>query len=127
MFKNDFESKFFKWLNKSVCNAPQTVVAFSFNLYDNDSDFSIELVGTDRFDADDADWACEEIYSPRKRMIDIPSSFAGTEWEACLDKIRQLIIRFINSDEPGATILNQSQGIGVGFVDGDLLLISKTS
>lgn len=43
-------------------NIPDDVEAFCFNLYDDgNSSWSMELVGTERFDENDFDWPCDEV------------------------------------------------------------------
>ena len=51
------------WID-SILNTdiPDNIVAFCFNLYEEDEgNYSMELVGTDWFDLEDEDWACNEI------------------------------------------------------------------
>lgn len=52
-----------KWLNLVLeQDIPEEVLAFCFNLYeDGENSWSMELVGTERFDADDEAWPCDEI------------------------------------------------------------------
>ena len=51
------------WIDKVLDQEiPNTVVAFCFNLYEeSDSSWAMELVGTERFDPEDEDWACDEL------------------------------------------------------------------
>lgn len=55
------------WLNdvlehKAPPKIPPVIRAFCFNLYEDSNDgWSMELVGTESFDPDDEDWACDEI------------------------------------------------------------------
>jgi hypothetical protein len=41
----------------------------------------------------------------------------------CLLKIKLLVVRFIESNDPGAAVLKLVKGVGVDFVDGDLELL----
>ena len=49
------------WIDKVLDQEiPNTVVAFCFNLYEeSDGSWAMELVGTERFDPEDEDWACD--------------------------------------------------------------------
>ena len=51
------------WIDKILDQEiPNTVVAFCFNLYEeSDGSWAMELVGTERFDLEDEDWACNEL------------------------------------------------------------------
>ena len=52
------------------------VVSYSFNLFEYSSgDFGIEIIEASEFNPNDADWACEEVWAPDPRMLDIPADF----------------------------------------------------
>lgn len=103
----------------------QCIEGFSFNLIESCGDFSIELVGTASFDEDDQDWACDEIFEPNRRAISIPEKYSGLQWEICLDNMQTLLIDYMKSNEKGALVLQRAEGIGIGFVDGDLIVVKK--
>ena len=52
-----------KWIDKVLQqDFPDDVVAVMFNLYeDGDALYSMEVVGTESFDEEDEDWACDEL------------------------------------------------------------------
>ena len=126
MFHRNFKSSFYKWVNESLSKKlPEGIEGFSFNLIENSGDFSVELVGTASFDEDDQDWACDEIFEPNKRSISIPEKYSGLQWESCLDNMQTLLISYMKSNEKGALVLQCAQGIGIGFVDGDLIVVKK--
>ena len=52
-----------KWIGKALSQEiPEKVVAFCINLYeDGDDQWSMELIGAERFDLADEDWACDEV------------------------------------------------------------------
>ena len=126
MFHRNFESTFYKWINDSLSKKlPEDIEGFSFNLIENSGDFSVELVGTSSFDEDDQDWACDEIFEPNRRAISIPEKYSELQWESCLDNMQTLLINYIKSNEKGALVLQRAQGIGIGFVDGDLVVVKK--
>ena len=121
----DFEKEFGIWLEKSFeVKIPNEVKAFSFNLYEGGSDyFGIELIGASAFDFEDEDWACEEIWEPQMRQLSIPINYSGDSWQECLARMKNLTIRFLNSDSNVAKELKSREGVGIGFVDGNLEII----
>jgi len=122
----EFEAFIYQWINESLVNGfPSKVKAFSFNLYERSTNFGFELVGTSEFDEEDADWVCEEVFEPKQRQIDIPVSYSGKSWQQCLEKMKSLVLSYLETDEPGAVVLKQAQGVGIGFVDGDMDLLTK--
>lgn len=122
----EFQVTFKNWINESLsCDLPSTVGAFCFNLFETGIDFGIELVGCPSYDENDPDWACDEIFEAKQRSIDIPLAYSGENWEECLEKMKELTVSFMCSNEPGAKVLNKAGAVGIGFVDGDLEILSK--
>lgn len=121
----DFENTFISWLHASL-TAPirDEVKAFAFNLYEPAGEpgvkFGIELIGAGVFDEDDPDWPCEEIWEPETRGIGIPVNYSGGDWESCFARMKALVENLLAEDSEVAERLKTVQGIGIGFVDGDL-------
>ncbi len=123
-----FPEQFEDWLLQAFAfDVPEKIKAFSFNLFEpafvEGVKFGVEVIGTSEFSPDDQDWACEEIWEPKHRQLNIPVSFSGESWEQCLVVIQSLIEVFLAKDNRAAIILKSRLGIGVGFVDGDLNLV----
>jgi hypothetical protein len=126
----DFEQQFAAWLNDGLAgDTPDNVKAFSFNLYEPagipDVKFGVEIVGAGSFDAEDPDWPCDEVWEPQPRGIPIPVAYSGDTWEECLQRIRTLVVQTLGGQSPAVQQLKSSQGVGIGFVDGDLEVIWK--
>lgn len=123
----DFSEKFESWLESVlVLPVPATVVAFSFNLFElesGESKYGIELIGADKFDPDDADWACADAWEANPRSISIPSEFANGGWEKCLRGAKQLLADTLDESSAAASKLKESRAVAIGFIDGDLELI----
>lgn len=97
---------------------PDAVAAFSFNLYeDGGNRWSMELVGTDRFDPEDEDWRCDEVSDLGTR--EQPLSWTRKAgWDEILEEMVRVLKRYLE-EGAHAAVLKRYQGIGVGFVDGD--------
>lgn len=116
------------WLEQALQSPlPDEVAGLSFNLSEgaagDDAGFCIELVGTDRFDAHDSDWPCDEVWAPPVREIELPYALTGPRWEDCLDATRAVLLQVLASPRFGPRLTRQVAGIGLGFVDGDLELL----
>lgn len=115
--------KIAEWLD-TILNQeiPENVVAFCFNLYeDGDNQWSMELVGTEEFDEEDGDWACEEVTDFGSRENNIEWSSSG-EWEEILEQITIELKLYLEKGKYSDK-LKSKEGVGVGFVDGDLEII----
>lgn len=119
-----FDSTFTKWLDESVpSDIPAGVRGFSFNLTEvMPGEFEVELIGAERFDRDDEDWACEEIWEPAGRSIEIPSGEAGNGWEDVLERMAGMAMDYLSKGARSGT-LKSADGIGIGFVDGNLKIL----
>lgn len=121
-----FDESFERWLSSSLnTTVPEPVRAFSFNLYEAGSDhslFGVELIGSPEFDAEDGDWACEEVWEATPRRLEIPAAFSTSSWEVCLTNMKALVLRALQEGNVGK-ILRSRDGVAVGFVDGDLDLV----
>lgn len=120
-----FPEEFNSWLDRAIqSGVPASVKAFSFNLFEpafvEGVKFGVEVIGASQFDECNSDWACDEIWEPNERRLNIPLSFSGETWDECLSKVQYLIQNFLAADSATARALKSREGIGVGFVDGDL-------
>ncbi len=108
------------WLdNVLVQDIPEKVVAFCFNLYDDgDECWSMELVGTERFDIDDEDWPCDEVtdFGTREELLRWTN---GAEWNVILGEVIGILNQYLEYGK-FANVLKGKSGVGVGFVDGDI-------
>ena len=113
--------EFEKWVDSSLnTELPENVVAFCFNLYDDgNGQWSVELVGTSSFDKDDSDWACNEVFDTRNNPLKWKSK---ESWKKVLSSVRSHLETYLKNGKH-ASLLRSQQGIGLGFVDGDLIVI----
>lgn len=112
-----------QWLDNILTqHISNDIVAFCFNLYDDGDDkWSMELVGTDRFDIDDADWPCNELtdFSTRKKPL---VWHKETDWEKVLAEMVTVLRNYLESGKY-AEVLKSKVGVGIGFVDGDVKIL----
>ncbi len=116
-----FQSTFNDWLDSSLAQPiPAEVVAFSFNLAEP---WCIEVIGSESYNEEDSDWACDEAFRPKIPSLDLPESEVGSDWEAVLEASKQIVSAYLERPSTGATVLKKATAITVGFVDGDLYRI----
>ena len=97
-------------------------VAFCFNLYEeSDGSWAMELIGTGQFDLDDEDWACRETtdFGSREQLYNWEMD---CEWEEALEYMVNELKQYLLSGKYAA-LLKSKDGVGVGFVDGDIEII----
>ncbi|RGZ00448.1 hypothetical protein [Clostridium sp. AM58-1XD] len=123
MEKQEIKEGFLSWLDSSLEQEfPTEMAAVNFNLYDDgDDQWSSELVGTSSFDENDDDWACDEVYSNRDHLYVFDCAM---EWEDVLNLICDSVKEYLENGRHADT-LKGLQGVGVGFVDGDITVVCK--
>ncbi|MFN3149756.1 hypothetical protein [Bremerella sp.] len=121
----DFEKHFREWLVACLAEPSASAAhAFAFNLYEPAGNpnvkFGVELIGTASFDAEDPDWACDEVWEPELRGIPIPVAYSGEDWEGCLENVKTLLVKILDGPDAAADKLKAVEAVAIGFVDGDL-------
>ena len=106
--------KFIEWAENALQDAElSNVVALNFNLYeDQDSFWAVEIVGTSSFD---------------ENFVTRDNPFTWEE-ETDSDAILKEVTEWIGDLLDGTVLmemLDRLQGIGVGFVDGDIEIVYK--
>ena len=116
----------YKWIDSSLeGELPGEIQGFCFNLIENGGSFFVELTGSSEFDEADPDWPCAEVFEAKQRAIEIPEEVSGRHWEYCLESMVKVAKNYLASSSSGALKLNSVKGVGMGFVDGDLLILTK--
>jgi len=113
------------WIDKVLdTDIPDDVVAFCFNLYEEGGEtWSMELIGSSRFDSEDPDWPCDEItdFGSRKNLYEWEMDCS---WEDVLTHVVNELKEYLENGKY-AKLLKSRSGVGVGFVDGDLEILTK--
>ena len=114
-------TKFETWLdNVMQMNIPSDVVAFCFNLYEDENEtWTLELIGASSFDKDDSDWACDEVFTTRENPL---VWHDNKEWKDILTDSESIIREYLQKGKYRKELKAQ-QGLAIGFVDGDLVLL----
>lgn len=116
--------KFEQWADAALAvPIPESVVAYNFNIAETSESFVVEIIGSPVFDAEDSDWACEEEFVARDPMFELPCAEVGEDWEPVLEQVRTFVVQYVAESPNGGQRLRNSKGVGVGFVDGDVILV----
>lgn len=125
----DIYEAFSEWLDSQLENdMPENTKAYNFNLYEEsieDHIYGIQIVATDRFDENDDEWACDEVWTSGEDIFCIDTSDEDdTGPQFALELITGLVREYLE-DGQNADKLKSSIAVGIGFVDGDLDIIYK--
>ncbi|MDO4168487.1 MAG: hypothetical protein Q4D45_01200 [Lachnospiraceae bacterium] len=113
--------KFEVWLDRIMEQQfPDDMIAICFNLYESSAGhYFIELVGTDHFDLEDTGWIYDEVFDTSRTLLNLEYDL---EWEDMLEKVVSTVKEYLQYGT-NATRLKAYQGIGAGFVEGDVEII----
>lgn len=112
---------FSKWLNSNLEQLPSDIVAVNFS---SNQTYDIQLIGTDTFDEEDEDWACEEIFTTGEDIFLMPRTDDIEDWEDGLDFITKIVRKYLE-DGKYANMLKGLQAVGIGFVDGEIEILHQ--
>lgn len=117
----DYEA-FAKWLDTALeLGFPENTVAINFNLYEEHAKdtWAVQLIGADRFDAEDEAWACYETFTTGENLY---RWVEENGWETVLETAKAHVREYLNTGQY-ASVLKRYAAVGIGFVDGDLALL----
>lgn len=100
----------------------EDIVAFCFNLYEESDDaWAMELIGAERFDLEDEDWACDEVtdFGSRENLYNWAME---CEWDEALEYMMNELKQYLSCGKY-AELLKSKIGVGVGFVDGNIEIL----
>ena len=130
MLQMNIYEEFVHWLDDILENneMPAETKAFCFNLYeesDEDHIYGVQLVAAGEYDPEDkeGEWACDEVWSCEENIFTVETSDEeDTGWAHAQELIKEMIEEYLKNGKY-AGILNGSNAVAVGFVDGDLEVI----
>lgn len=113
--------EFSTWLDWVLSsNSIGQAVAIHFNIYeDGRGQWSLELVGTSQFSANDSNWACAEIFATRSHPFKI---LHNGSWQEILALFKEYVKEYLETGLQ-REVLKCKEGVGIGFVDGDLEVV----
>ncbi|MBE3871809.1 hypothetical protein HJ160_24210 [Vibrio parahaemolyticus] len=119
------EQDFRDWLDAQLSeDIPERIIAFNINIYE--SPFLVEIVGSEEFDLDNEDWACNEDWLPKKRQIEVSESLFGSSWQTAEQTLLQFTKQYVNSCCSISQKALSNKSLSIGFVDGSLNIVKHT-
>lgn len=126
--KQKIEAIIKRWLLfiESQETVPPDIVALNFNIWEATEEtgascYTLELTGSEHYDPDNDDWACDEDYEPRERNCNALKLSSKLPWEEILQTLAEVLKEL--KDELPYTSIFRVEHITVGFTDGELTVI----
>jgi hypothetical protein len=117
---DDLLKAFVMWVDRVFAvHASTNVAAYNFNLYEHDTSFAVQLVGTARYDPADPDWACDETFSTGEDLFEIARAQVGSDWQQGQFAVKQMVHHYLQHGK-FAERMKSASAVCAGFVDGDI-------
>lgn len=121
------DTAFAEWIDTALAGCTDaSVVAYCFNLYEEPTADTIELIGAADWDERDPDWACDAVWISAKPRFRAPGRREAT-WERSLARTVEALERYVDGSRSGAERLRRARAVAVGFIDGDLRTVRCAS
>lgn len=130
MLQMNIYEEFAHWLDDILENndMPAETKAFCFNLYEESEEdhiYGVQIIAAGEFDPEDkeGEWACDEVWSCEENIFTVDTSDEeDTGWANAQKLIKEMAEEYLRNGKY-AGVLNDAQGVAIGFVDGDLEVI----
>lgn len=113
----------FAWADRVLeQSVPPGTVGFHFNLYEGTDSVHIQLTGIDSFVTEPEYWPGHETFTTGEDIFEVPFAVAGATWQDWLVSLKALVSSYLTDGKKSA-VLTKYQGVGIGFVDGDMYVL----
>lgn len=98
---------------------PENIVALNFGIFESENGYCVYLIGSESYDVDDDDWACDVDYEPVDKYLNIEGVDVGVDSDKFLNEVITILLDIISLEKVSAWLLH-TKYITVGFDDGVL-------
>ena len=117
---SDLAKNITEWVRElsSKNSVPESCAALLIGLFEGEESYQIYMCGSNEYDPQDDDWACNQDFTPVPRYLSsgVPRS---RPWEEFQNDVVAVVRDILDSG--GNTLLHQCPHVSVGFDDGSLV------
>ncbi|WP_289192204.1 hypothetical protein, partial [Xylanibacter rodentium] len=100
------ETRIYDWLtaidNKET--VPSEITAFNIGIFEQDEGYSIYLTGSEEYDADGDDWACDVDFEPANKYLELSGpGIKAMEWQEFQDMIVKIVSDYLDTSANTST------------------------
>ena len=120
------ETRIYDWLtaidNKET--VPSEITAFNIGIFEQDEGYTIYLTGSEEYDADGDDWACDVDFEPANKYLELSGpGIKAMEWQEFQDMIVKIVSDYLDTSANTSTSVFAGRVVMVGFDDGQLVRV----
>lgn len=118
------ESQITAWLNLIDQPAPSDIIALNIGIFETESGYSLYMIGTNSYDENDDDWACNELFAPDEKYFEISKSdLKDMDEEEFQDVVKNVLEVYTEDKMQNLSSLFYNKIITLGFDEGNLVRI----
>ncbi len=120
------ETRIYDWLTAidSKETVPSEITAFNIGIFEQDEGYSIYLTGSEEYDADGDDWACDVDFEPANKYLELSGpGIKAMEWQEFQDMIVKIVSDYLGTSANANTSVFAGRVVTVGFDDGQLVRV----
>jgi len=103
---------------------PSEITAFNIGIFEQDEGYSIYLTGSEEYDADGDDWACDVDFEPANKYLELSGpGIKAMEWQEFQDMIVKIVSDYLGTSANANTSVFAGRVVMVGFDDGQLVRV----
>ena len=120
----DRYDEFASWLDTALSlPIPPSVRAYSFNLYEHEDSYQLQVSGADNFEITAGVWSGDPIFfTDTEYLFGLEKREGDDDWQRGLQEALALIESYLSRGRR-KDLLTGSLGVGCGFVDGDAHIV----
>ncbi|SNR14700.1 hypothetical protein [Tenacibaculum jejuense] len=125
IYKDEIKELINFWINRISLKEqiPKSVKAFNIGILETKDDYQTYLIGSNSYDLENDDWACEEDFVPKEKYLKLGENSKKWNWEEIQLIVKDGIEEFIQSQISPLTFIHKAEYLTTGFDDNKLLKI----
>lgn len=92
---------------------PENIVALNFGIFESENGYCVYLIGSESYDVDDDDWACDVDYEPVDKYLNIEG--VDVDPDKFLNEVITILLDIISLEKVSAWLLH-TKHITVGLM-----------
>lgn len=135
-FGSDFKIEIYKdeikrlisfWINRidDKEQIPKSIKAYNFGIIETENDYQTYLIGTNNYNTENDNWACEEDFVPQEKYLSLGKDSKKWNWKEIQSIVKNGIEQYIETRISPLTFVHNAEYLATGFDDGELRKIEQ--
>ncbi len=117
------------WMNRIDTSETinRKIIAFNFGIFKSEEAYTVYLIGSSKYDINDDDWSCNVEFEPKEKYLSLGKHSSNRSWQEIASIVKSGVEEFIRSRLSPLTFLHTAEYLTVGFDEGELVKIEKST